>query len=58
MRTENIYVSKYAQNSLVYTLAGTDFSVEIVQENCRLLKTASYAQVPINDKRRQKQMTE
>jgi hypothetical protein len=51
---ENIYVSKYAQDSLVYTLAGTDFSVGTVQENRRLLKRASYARVPRNDKRRQK----
>jgi hypothetical protein len=40
---ENIYVSEYAQDSLVYTLAGTDFSVGTVQKNCRLLKRASYA---------------
>jgi hypothetical protein len=55
---ENIYVSKYAQNSLVYPLAETDFSVGIMQENHRLLKTASYDHIPRNDKRRQKQMTE
>jgi hypothetical protein len=55
---ENIYVSEYAQNSVVYTLAGTDFSVGTVQENRRLLKTASCAHVPRNDKRKQKHKTE
>jgi hypothetical protein len=51
---ENMYVSEYAQNSLVYTPAETNFSVGTAQENHWLLKTASYAQVLENDKRRQK----
>jgi hypothetical protein len=45
IRCENHMLKKiftypeYALNSLVYTLAGTDFSVGTVQENHRLLET-------------------
>jgi hypothetical protein len=46
LRDKNIYISKYALKSLVYTLAVTDFFTGTVRENNGLLKTASYGQAP------------